>query len=89
MAVEANEDEVILYVRDTGAGMPTEELARIWDRFYKADESRTMRTDGGSGTGLGLTIVKHLISGMNGTIEVQSRVGEGTEFRIVFPRIQP
>ncbi|SEB60403.1 HAMP domain-containing sensor histidine kinase [Paenibacillus sp. GP183] len=89
LAVEANEEEVHLYVRDTGVGMPAEELARIWDRFYKADESRTLRTDGGSGTGLGLTIVKHLISGMNGTIEVQSRVGEGTEFRIVFPRIQP
>jgi signal transduction histidine kinase len=89
LAFEANDDEAILYVRDTGVGMAAEELARIWDRFYKAEESRTLRTDGGTGTGLGLTIVKHLISGMNGTIEVQSRVGEGTEFRMVFPRMEP
>jgi signal transduction histidine kinase len=88
IALDVNESEAVLYIRDTGVGMPTEELSRIWDRFYKADESRTMRTDGGTGTGLGLTIVKHLINGMHGTIEVRSRVGEGTEFRLVFPRME-
>jgi signal transduction histidine kinase len=88
LALEEYEKEVHLYIRDTGTGMSADELTRIWDRFYKADEARTSsKSDGISGTGLGLTIVKHLVTGMNGTINVRSRVGEGTEFRIVFPRI--
>ncbi|MDR6549616.1 HAMP domain-containing sensor histidine kinase [Paenibacillus qinlingensis] len=86
LALEENEKEVHLYIRDTGAGMTASELSRIWDRFYKADEARTSKADGISGTGLGLTIVKHLVTGMNGTINARSRVGEGTEFHIVFAR---
>lgn len=87
LAMEAHEKEVHLFIRDTGSGMTEDELTRIWDRFYKADEARTFKSDSVSGTGLGLTIVKHLVTGMNGTIQVRSRVGEGTEFRIVFPRM--
>ncbi|MEC0228327.1 sensor histidine kinase [Paenibacillus alba] len=87
VALEIQEQEVILYIRDTGTGMTEAELARIWDRFYKADEARTSRSDVATGTGLGLTIVKHLVTGMQGTIQVHSRVGEGTEFRVAFPRI--
>jgi signal transduction histidine kinase len=85
VALEATEQEVILYIRDTGIGMEDEELARIWERFYKADDSRSMRYQGG--TGLGLTIVKHLVNGMKGSIQVQSRLGEGTEFQIRFPKM--
>lgn len=87
VALEEHEHEVHMYVRDTGEGMTDAELERIWDRFYKADEARTSRSDVKTGTGLGLTIVKHLVTGMNGTIHVRSRVGEGTEFRVTFPRI--
>lgn len=87
VALEEQEREVHMYVRDTGEGMTDAELERIWDRFYKADEARTSRSDVKTGTGLGLTIVKHLVTGMNGTIHVRSRVGEGTEFRVTFPRI--
>jgi signal transduction histidine kinase len=65
--------------------MMEEELARIWERFYKADESRRTRDVGG--TGLGLTIVKHLVNGMGGSIGVRSRIGEGTEFQIRFPKV--
>ncbi|SDN84297.1 Signal transduction histidine kinase [Paenibacillus sp. yr247] len=87
VALEEQEHEVHMYIRDTGAGMTDAELARIWDRFYKADEARTSRSDVSSGTGLGLTIVKHLVSGMHGAIKARSRVGEGTEFCVTFPRI--
>ncbi|OCT14204.1 two-component sensor histidine kinase [Paenibacillus pectinilyticus] len=87
LALEENEKDVHLYIRDTGAGMTPAELTRIWDRFYKADDARTFKSEEATGTGLGLTIVKHLVSGMNGTIHVRSRLGEGTEFQIVFPRI--
>jgi signal transduction histidine kinase len=88
VALEASQHEVTLYVRDTGAGISDEDLARIWERFYKADESRSQRIDGGNGTGLGLTIVKHLVAGMQGTVDVRSRVNEGTEFCLVFPRME-
>lgn len=86
VALEARKAEAVLYVRDTGVGMSEEELTRIWERFYKADNSRHMHSEGG--TGLGLTIVKHLVNGMKGTIHVESRPGEGTEFQINFPRVQ-
>lgn len=75
--------EAVVYVRDTGIGMSEEELKRIWDRFYKAQASRT--TADADGTGLGLTIVKHLVGGMGGHIAVESRLGGGTEFRVAFP----
>lgn len=70
-------------IADSGIGMNEEEMKRIWDRFYKADPSRT-GMDGG-GTGLGLTIVKHLVNGMNGSISVKSKPGEGTTFSLRFP----
>ncbi|MCS7464434.1 ATP-binding protein [Paenibacillus doosanensis] len=75
-------EEAVIRIKDTGIGMEQEELYRIWDRFYKVEPSRATAT---GGTGLGLTIVKHLVSGMKGTIAVTSRYGEGTEFRLKFP----
>ncbi|MCZ8521450.1 MULTISPECIES: sensor histidine kinase [Paenibacillus] len=78
----AEGEEAVVYVKDTGIGMSEEELSRIWDRFYKADASRTGGTEG---TGLGLTIVKHLVGGMNGHITVESEPGAGTVFRVAFP----
>lgn len=74
--------EAVIIVRDTGIGMNEEELGRIWDRFYKAEHSRTSYSDG---TGLGLTIVKHLVTGMKGRISVHSEVDSGTEFAVRFP----
>jgi len=88
VALQSSEAEAALYIRDTGSGMTDNELERIWDRFYKADEARTYQSGVSMGTGLGLTIVKHLVSGMKGTIDVQSRVGEGTEFRVAFQRMK-
>jgi signal transduction histidine kinase len=79
------EGEAAIIVRDTGIGMTEEELARIWDRFYKAEHSRTSYSDG---TGLGLTIVKHLVSGMKGRISANSEVGRGTEFTVRFPLLE-
>lgn len=72
-----------LSVSDTGRGMTEEEIKRIWERFYKADPSRSGKE--GGGTGLGLTIVKHLVSGMDGQIGVKSTPGEGTVFTVRFP----
>jgi signal transduction histidine kinase len=82
LCLSRTEEHAIIYIRDTGIGIAEEELQRIWDRFYKAEHSRTYRSEG---TGLGLTIVKHLVNGLKGPIEVTSELDAGTEFVITFP----
>lgn len=70
-------------VRDTGAGIPPDELPRIFDRFYRGTNIGDARA---SGSGLGLAIVRSIVEMHHGTIDVQSVVGEGTVFRIELPR---
>lgn len=77
-------EEVILSVSDTGIGIPAEHLARIFERFYRVDKSRSKAN---GGTGLGLSIVKHAAQAQNGTVEVSSQPDEGTCFMVRFPRI--
>ena len=69
-------------VKDSGIGIPAEELPRIFDRFYRIYKSRARSI---SGTGLGLAIVKHLLDALGGTIEVESRPHHGTTFRFRLP----
>jgi two-component system phosphate regulon sensor histidine kinase PhoR len=71
-----------LAVADTGTGIPREDLARIFERFYRVEKSRA-RSSGG--TGLGLAIVKHAVESQGGTISVSSRLGAGSTFTIVLP----
>lgn len=71
-----------LEVSDTGSGIPTAHLPRIFERFYRVDPARS-REEGG--TGLGLAIVKHLVEAHGGTIEADSRPGEGTTIRFRLP----
>ncbi|MCL7746662.1 MULTISPECIES: sensor histidine kinase [Bacillaceae] len=78
------DENIKIKVRDTGIGMEEDELPYIFERFYRVEKSRS-RAFGG--TGLGLSIVKQLIELQNGTIEVESTVGEGTEFTIILPKI--
>lgn len=79
------EDEgrwVEIRISDTGVGIAPDELDRVFDRFYRGDAARS--TPGG--TGLGLAIARLLVEQQGGTIDVQSRVGRGSEFRILLPR---
>ncbi|MBA4549435.1 PAS domain S-box protein [Thermoactinomyces intermedius] len=77
-----DDKEWTLVVRDTGIGIPAEDLPRIFERFYRVDKARS-RDSGG--TGLGLAIVKHLVEVHQGKIDVESQVGQGTTFRLTFP----
>lgn len=76
------QDKAILQVCDNGYGIPLQHQARIFERFYRIDESRTHAT---GGCGLGLSIVKTLVEGMGGSVSVQSKLGEGSMFTISFP----
>lgn len=71
-------------VKDSGSGIPDEDLPFVFERFYKADKSRKRNT----GTGLGLAIAKNIIDAHQGTISVHSKIGEGTTFIVEIPRKQ-
>jgi two-component system phosphate regulon sensor histidine kinase PhoR len=71
-----------LYVRDTGIGIPPEELPRLFERFYRVDKARSREM---GGTGLGLSIVKHLVAAHGGSIRVESQIGQGSTFFFTLP----
>lgn len=75
-------DKVFIAVTDDGAGIPSEDLSRIFERFYRVDKARSREV---GGTGLGLSIVKHVVERMNGTVKVESQLGKGSTFTLVFP----
>jgi two-component system phosphate regulon sensor histidine kinase PhoR len=79
ISAERQNGTLNLSVTDTGNGIPSEELHRIFERFYRVDKSRTRES---GGTGLGLSIVKHAIESQGGTINVTSRIGAGSTFTI-------
>ena len=72
----------VLTVKDTGVGIPEGDQARVFERFYRVDPSRS-KDRGGSG--LGLAIVKHIVELFGGAIDLQSQVGEGTEITVRIP----
>jgi two-component system phosphate regulon sensor histidine kinase PhoR len=69
-------------VRDTGIGVAPEHIARLTERFYRVDKSRSRET---GGTGLGLAIVKHVLLRHDARLDIQSEIGEGSTFAAVFP----
>jgi two-component system sensor histidine kinase ResE len=74
---------LVIEVKDSGSGIPEEDLPFVFERFYKADKARTR---GRSGTGLGLAIAKNIIEAHNGEITVQSYLHKGTTFTFIIPQ---
>jgi heavy metal sensor kinase len=80
-ALESSRDEIELTIRDTGIGIPEEDLPHVFDRFYRVDKSRNVAN---KGTGLGLAISKWIAEAHNGVISIESTPGKGTLVRIRF-----
>ncbi len=77
--------EVVMIVKDTGTGIPEEDLPYIFDRFFKADKSRNNNVFNAKGTGIGLSLVSNIVEAHDGYIEVESDLGEGASFIIHIP----
>ncbi|KXH87202.1 two-component system histidine kinase PnpS [Sporosarcina sp. HYO08] len=86
ITIEQVDTSVLISIKDQGIGIKQSELPRLFERFYRVDRARS-RDSGG--TGLGLAIVKHLVEAHHGTVEVESTIGVGSEFRIQLPLQQP
>ncbi|HMC04778.1 MAG TPA: ATP-binding protein, partial [Actinomycetota bacterium] len=69
-------------VADTGPGIPSKDLSRIFERFYRVDRARSRET---GGTGLGLSIVRHVVEQHNGWVQVESELGRGSRFVLTMP----
>jgi signal transduction histidine kinase len=82
LSVESAGDHIEIKVRDTGAGIPPEQVSRIFEKFYQADNQRSASA---AGTGLGLAIVKGIVEAHDGRIRCESRTGVGTTFIIDLP----
>jgi two-component system phosphate regulon sensor histidine kinase PhoR len=86
VSTEEDGDFVRVHVRDTGIGIPEDDLGRIFERFYRVDKARSREL---GGTGLGLSIVKHLVQQLGGEIRVESEVGRGSTFSFTLPAVGP
>ena len=79
-------NQAVLEIADTGPGLSPEQAERVFERFYRADEARTRRTDrAATGTGLGLAIVAAIVRAHHGSLDVVSTPGEGATFRVKLP----
>ncbi len=88
VAASARDDAVQITVADTGEGIAPADLARVFERFWRADPSRSRQPNGDRGTGLGLSIAQGLVQAQGGRIWVESTQGKGSAFHFTLPTIQ-
>jgi two-component system phosphate regulon sensor histidine kinase PhoR len=86
VSFDVSKKNITTSVRDFGEGIPLDHQARIFERFYRVDKSRSREK---GGTGLGLAIVKHILDGHNTKAEVESTPGKGSTFSFKLPRVRP
>src|SRR5690606_14427688 len=86
VTVAPERNQVRLEVLDDGSGIPAEAQPHLFDRFYRVDGARSGR---GNGSGLGLAIVKWIVQQHGGTVQVESRLGEGSLFTVLLPALDP
>lgn len=82
ITLHQNSGNAVFAVKDTGVGIGDEHRQKIFQRFYVVDKSRNKNI---SSTGLGLSIVKHIVTAMHGTIELESQIGKGSQFTVTLP----
>jgi two-component system OmpR family sensor kinase len=83
-------DRAVVEISDTGPGLTDEQKAHVFERFYRADEARTRRTDrAATGTGLGLAIVAAIVHAHQGSVQVISERGQGAIFKVNLPTVNP
>jgi len=85
ISVEEVDKNVAIIIKDNGIGIPQEDIPYIFDRFYRVDKARNKET---GGMGLGLSIAKLIVELHGGTIEAESKLNKGSEFKITIPNYQ-
>ena len=85
VAARADGAEVVLRVEDSGSGIDASDLPHVWERFYRAEKSRSRSPGSPDGAGLGLAIVRGIVEAHGGRVEVDSAPGRGSTFSLVFP----